>query len=151
MSLKIIIFVGIFVLVFVLVVSSYYLKTPDGDSYPSELLIGDKTISVEIADTVRERMLGLSGRVSLSSDTGMLFVFDEPGKYGIWMKDMNFPIDILWLDNLYTVVDIQKNVSPETFPEVFVPENPALYVLEMNAGAVDEYNVKIGDKFLPNL
>jgi len=55
-------------------------------------------INVELANTNASREIGLSYRTSMNQDEGMLFVFDKIGKYGFWMKDMNFPLDILWLD-----------------------------------------------------
>jgi uncharacterized membrane protein (UPF0127 family) len=72
-------------------------------------------------------------------DPGLLFVFDEPGLHGIWMKDMRFPIDILWLDDAFQVVDVRKNVAPDSYPTVFKPTKPARYVLEVTAGFADRY------------
>ncbi|OHA92045.1 MAG: hypothetical protein A3J09_00920 [Candidatus Zambryskibacteria bacterium RIFCSPLOWO2_02_FULL_51_21] len=89
---------------------------------------------LEIANTDAERTQGLSGRASLPAGTGLLFVFESPGKYGFWMKDMNFPIDIVWLGDGMLPVGIEKNVSPDSYPQVFYPPVPVRYVLEVNAG-----------------
>ena len=89
---------------------------------------------MEIANTDAERTQGLSGRASLPAGTGLLFVFESPGKYGFWMKDMNFPIDIVWLGDGMLPVGIEKNVSPDSYPQVFYPPVPVRYVLEVNAG-----------------
>lgn len=62
----------------------------------------------------------------------MLFVFPEAGLHRFWMKDMNFPIDIYWLGKNYEVVDVAKNVPPESYPKTFSPKSPANYVLETN-------------------
>ncbi len=96
--------------------------------------IGSATITAEVVNTEEARALGLSGRASFKDGEGMLFVFEHEGQWGIWMKDMHFSIDILWLDAAGTVVTVASNVSPETYPESFHPEVPARYVLELPAG-----------------
>lgn len=105
-----------------------------------------KQIRVEIATSEAEQIKGLSNRNFLEKGTGLLFVFDSPGRYGIWMKDMNFPIDILWLDKNYNVVDLRDNVSPDTFPAVFTPKANSMFVLELNAGEAHRFNLKINSK-----
>src|SRR3972149_10943570 len=107
--------------------------------------IAGQTLLVTIADTPEKITQGLSGSVSLPKNTGMLFVFETSSQHGFWMKDMNYSIDILWLDEEGKIIHIEKNISLETFPEVFTPSAPALYVLEVNAGFVDGSEVKIGD------
>jgi uncharacterized protein len=96
--------------------------------------------SVKVADTEEERRQGLSGTAGLAPRGGMLFVFDENDQHGIWMKDMNYPIDILWISENYNIVNIKKNVSPDTYPQVFKNNKPARYVLELPAGSIDEYS-----------
>ena len=76
----------------------------------------------------------------------MLFVFDHPAQYPFWMKDMNFPIDIIWIDENLKVIFIKKNAVPESYPEVFTSPQNSKYVLEVVAGFSDKYNIKIGDK-----
>lgn len=107
--------------------------------------INDTIIEVDIASSDVERARGLSGRVSLGANSGMLFVFDGPGKNMFWMKDMNFPIDIIWLDENKKIIYIKENLSPKTYPEVFGPEVPSMYVLEVNSNFTKKYNIKIGD------
>jgi len=75
----------------------------------------------------------------------MLFVFPEDGKYAFWMKDMRFSIDILWLSADGRVVYMALNVSPDTYPQVFRPDVPARYVLELPAGYAKAHAVRIGD------
>jgi uncharacterized membrane protein (UPF0127 family) len=102
------------------------------------ITIGTQSISVEVADTDALRQLGLGGRASLPAGQGMLFVFDHPANWGIWMKDMRFAIDILWVRQDGTVATVARNVSPDTYPEVFYPKTPdALYVIELSAGAAE--------------
>jgi len=76
----------------------------------------------------------------------MLFVFDRPGPYGIWMKDMRFPIDILWLDSSKQVVSIKRRAEPSSYPDIFTPEADAEYVLEISAGFAGEHDLKIGNQ-----
>ncbi len=112
----------------------------------SSISIGHKKIKAFVVDTPASRQKGLGARDSIAKNTAMLFVFDTPNFYQIWMKDMRFPIDIFWLQEARVVVDIKENVSPSTFPEIFSPISPALYVLEANAGFAKENSIKIGDK-----
>lgn len=88
----------------------------------------------EIVASPAAMMRGLSGRADIPHDYGMLFVFARPDRYGIWMKDMLTPIDILWLSDNGLVVHVEEHVSPQTYPGVFKPPVPALYVLETRAG-----------------
>jgi len=112
----------------------------------TQLLIGDVIFDVEIVDTPETRQQGLSDREGLAPKTGMLFVFQEPDFHGIWMKDMQFPIDIIWLDGELIVVDTAPNISPDSFPTIFYPSAPASYVLEVGAGVVERYGMRIGAK-----
>ena len=106
------------------------------------------TISVEIADTQDERTQGLSGRKELLKNNGMLFVFDHPDRYSFWMKEMRFPIDIIWLDENFSVIMIAESIPPESFPKSFTPDAPALYVLEVPAGFSEENHLVEGDRLL---
>ena len=117
----------------------------------------DRTpILVEIADTPEARRRGLSGRESLPSVNGLLLVFDTFEPHGIWMKDMLFPIDIIWIapsdmassggeGESLRIVDVKYDVSPDSFPTVFFPERSALYILEVNAGFAKSHNFNVGD------
>ena len=121
--------------------------------------VGDATFTVEVVATVAQRSQGLSGRPSLDQGTGMLFVFDGEGQYSFWMKEMRFPLDILWIDTQCTVADISFNVpTPEpgqTLPELarFSPSRPVQFVLEINAGGAEQTGIAGGDAvaFLGNL
>jgi len=112
--------------------------------------INGSIFSVDVADTIKETALGLSGRENLLEDTGMLFIFKSPQNYPFWMKDMNFPIDIMWIGEDFEIVYIKEDAKPESFPEIFTPDIEALYVLEVNAGVVADKNIKIGDKVFFN-
>ena len=75
----------------------------------------------------------------------MLFIFPENGVYGFWMKNMRFPLDILWLSDTGAVVYMVESVSPETYPENFTPDKPARYVLELPSGWAKVHGVQLGD------
>ena len=81
----------------------------------------------------------------MNNNEGMLFVFDEQAIQSFWMKDMQFPLDILWIDENKTVVGIERNVSPDTFPQTFSSSQPVVYVLEVNAGWTEMHQVVAGD------
>jgi uncharacterized membrane protein (UPF0127 family) len=106
--------------------------------------IGQTSLQVLVADTEEKRIKGLSHRNSLGPKQGMLFIFDEPGIYGIWMKDMKMSIDIIWVNKDMHVIYVQRGIFPETFPEVFEPDAYALYVLEVPAGFVENNHIEIG-------
>lgn len=106
--------------------------------------IGNVELLVEMADTDQKRVQGLSSRESLEEGRGMLFVFENEGKHGFWMKDMLFSIDILWLDENLRVVDLKTNVRPETFPEIFYPDRAIKYVLELPAGFSEKNSIDRG-------
>ncbi|MFA6273447.1 MAG: DUF192 domain-containing protein [Candidatus Paceibacterota bacterium] len=111
----------------------------------ASLFIGNTEIFIEIAQTPTELTRGLSGRLTLAENSGLFFVFPYSDKHGIWMKEMNFPIDIIWLDENYKIVAIKTNASPDSYPEVFTPPTPALYVLEVPAGFAQKHKISIGN------
>lgn len=106
--------------------------------------IGLAQIKAEIADNDAERAKGLSGRPCIESYQGMLFVFDKPGQYPFWMKDMKFSIDIVWIDANHKVIGLDMDVSPATYPDFFVSKMPAQYVLELPANQAKKLNISLG-------
>ncbi len=114
--------------------------------HPKRLQFGNHTFLVDVAQTQRARQQGLSGRKSMPANHGMLFVFQTPDKYCFWMKDMKFPLDMIWLDANKRVVNIQKDATPDTYPESFCPRVPTQYVIELNRGVVAETGLKEGDQ-----
>jgi uncharacterized membrane protein (UPF0127 family) len=109
-------------------------------------VIGETRFMVELADTHEERVKGLSERKSLGEKEGLFFIFDIDDYHGIWMKDMNFAIDIIWLDSTMQIVDFVENVSPDSYPEVYKPEKKARYVLEVPAGFFSKNYLKVNDQ-----
>jgi len=123
-------------------------KTHCGDYKKGDVTINSKKISVDIADNECKEVLGLSERNSLNDGEGMFFVFDNQNYYPFWMKDMNFPIDILWINDSFKIVGIEKNVSPDTYPQYFGAEFFSKYILEIPAFYSDRNNIKVGDKII---
>ena len=112
------------------------------------IVVSGHKISVYLADTEEKQERGLAVFDQLGENEGMLFVFDETGKYSFWMKDMKFAIDIIWIGENKEIIYIKKNATPESYPESFEPENPTRdtkYVLEIPAGFSEKNNLKIGD------
>lgn len=101
-------------------------------------------IRVLIAKNPTTRQEGLSGYKSLDVDQGMLFIFPTPADVGFWMKDMNFPIDIVWMDKDRKILGINANVGPETYPKTFPSPNKVQFVLELNAGAAEKFGLVKG-------
>lgn len=101
-------------------------------------------IQVEVVDTVEAQQLGLSGRTSLAEGTGMLFAFQTDDIWSMWMKDMNFSIDIVWVQSDGTIVTIAHNASPESYPSVFASDEPARFVLEVPAGFTTKNGIEEG-------
>ncbi len=112
---------------------------------PSVIVDGN-TFEVQVADSLAERRLGLSGQDALENDEGMIFVFDENGQHNFWMKEMNFSIDIIWIDENLRVVHIEEMVSPSTYPESFAPNVEARYVLEVYTGQAEAQGIDLGDE-----
>ena len=108
------------------------------------LYVGNEYFFVTLAANAADRRKGLSGTPSLREREGKLFVFPRSDTYGFWMKDMNYPIDIIWFDADGYVVHIESNVSPETYPQTLSPKSEARYVLEIAAGKSAEYGIDIG-------
>lgn len=108
--------------------------------------IAGVAVYASIADSWPERIKGLSDTPYLPPEVVKLFVFDSPGFHSIWMKDMNYAIDILWLDESGSIVSVVAGATPESFPELFTPTVPALYVVETAAGFVATHAITVGDK-----
>jgi len=106
--------------------------------------------NVELAVTEEEQNKGLSDRGFLEQDKGMLYIFENESIYKFWMKDMLIPIDIVWVDSNFTVVDMMKNARPCNGPVCLeiVPEKEAKYVLEFSNGTSEKINLTLDSKFL---
>ncbi len=106
---------------------------------------GRISLQASIADTDAERAQGLSGTPYIPIGIAKVFIFDSAQQWSFWMKDMNYPIDIFWLDEIGRVVHVVENASPDSYPEFsFVPPVPAKYVIETKAGFAKENNIGVG-------
>lgn len=120
---------------------------------PEERLSIDRGMwTVELATTAVEQARGLSYRTSLAPDAGMLFVFGTPGTQNFWMKDMHFPLDIIWIAENGTVAGFAQDVpAPEpgtalwNLP-VYTSPPGVNEVLEVNAGTVAKFGISVGDR-----
>lgn len=115
-----------------------------------ELEFDNALVYVALAGTRTERMMGLSRQKDIGEDEGLLFNFEKSDRHGIWMKDMYFPIDIIWLDKDWKIVDIKEDARPESYKsvtnaETYYPQKNALYVLEVTAGFAKKFGLKEGD------
>jgi hypothetical protein len=127
----------------------FFMQHADNARTPTTVTIGAVTIAVDVADSPSERAQGLSGRATLQDGQGMLFMFDTEGTLGIWMKDMQFALDIIWADRTGTIITIARNVSPDTYPQAFYAAEPrAVYVLEVPAGFTERQGIVEGAKLV---
>ena len=111
----------------------------------TRLYAPNKNFAIEVVDTPELRTRGLSGRESLGLDTGMLFVFENQSDNNcFWMKDMKFSIDMVWMNEKKQVLNVAKNISPDTYPESFCPVGEAKYGLELNAGDSERASISAG-------
>lgn len=105
--------------------------------------------NVEVAEGFFHKMRGLMLRGSLPRDSALLMVFQKPGKHGIWMPLMRFPIDIVFLDSHKRVVGLHERAKPVSFRKrtwrVYYPEKPAKYTIELSAGTVKRKNIAAGE------
>ncbi len=103
------------------------------------------TLDIEIADDDYQTQTGLMYRKSMAANHGMLFIFSDTDYRSFYMKNTEIPLDIIYISEDRTIVSIQKNAKP--MDETSLPsEGPAKYVLEVNAGLSDEWQLIKGDK-----
>lgn len=104
-----------------------------------------KQLDIEIADDDYQTQTGLMYRDEMGQDQGMLFVFPEAELHSFYMKNTKIALDIIYIDADKNIVSFQKNAQP--FSENSLPSNvPAKYVLEINAGLSDAWQLEVGDK-----
>lgn len=131
-------------LILFIAIANLPLRNPALESAHIRLPSGE-SISIEVARTGPEQILGLSGRESLPENHGMLFVYDQLTLPSFWMRDMHFPIDIIWLHD-GEIVGVVERFAPESFPESVSPEVGVNAVLEVNAGFFEHQGLVIGDR-----
>lgn len=110
----------------------------------ARVTIGVHVIDAEVADTPERKEHGLSGRASLADGHGMLFPYDRPGRYGFWMPNMRFDIDILWIRS-GRIVHLEPDVSKDDPQRIYRPSADADLVLELPAGTAARRGFRVGD------
>ena len=135
-----------FLIVIVFIISLFFIPQKKDVSDIKYVKIAGQNIRVDLALTPIEQEKGLSGRGSLGAGEGVLFVFDHPDKYLFWMKDMNFSIDIIWIGEDQKIVYIKKDARPESYPEIYKPNDNAKYILEVTSGFAEKNNLQVGNE-----
>jgi len=111
------------------------------------IMVDDIPLVVQIADTEPRRVRGLMFQDQLPLDQGMIFVFNQPGLYPLWMLNMQFSLDMIWFDQDGKVVHIEKDVPPCKTPleipacQSIIPDGQAAYILEVTSGFVDHNDI----------
>ena len=123
----------------------------DSSDEASVRIAGETSYVVDVAATPDERYQGLSGREFMDRGTGMLFVFEDDSLLHFWMREMHFPLDIIWIDGQCQLIDVATdvptpppNAESADIPRVQSP-SPARYVLELNAGEWARAGLSPGD------
>ncbi len=128
----------------------FFFSRPNPPLTSDKITIDGATFRVEVAATAAEKARGLSFRPSLAPDQGMLFLFDgHPGIQSFWMKDMNFPIDIIWIRGGKVLGFVEKAAPQPGTPlwglKIYNSPPGTDRALEVNAGTVARYHIKEGD------
>jgi len=140
--------ITLLILILIAVAIFYFVSHPHpkpenfGDNVSA--VIKDTPYYLEVAKTYSTRQTGLPHRTQLCSNCGMLFVFDREGKHPFWMKDTKIPLDIIWLNSKFEVVDFVTATETDSIKS-FANSQPAMYVIELNANEVFKLNLKKGD------
>lgn len=138
LGISIIILVVTIIVIFGVVLKPNSLVTILGGS-------GEHSFKVEISDTPIKQAYGLMDRKSLGKGSGMLFVWEDEEVRSFWMKNTFIPLDMIFIDENLTIVDINKNALPCTECISYDSKRPAKYVLEINGGLSDKLGINVGD------
>lgn len=139
--------IGLVVVALIIVVAINLIKDSAPFKPTQKAVLGSHTFKVKVAQNEKEKEIGLSMTKSLPKDYGMVFPFKNGGYYPFWMRNMKFPIDIIFIND-GKVVKIFSKVSPPKGNEglkLYVSEMPSDTVLEINAGLSEKYKFKEGD------
>lgn len=147
---KVIIIFGLMLILIAGVAFYQFSKTQQSQVKTSgKVTIAAHTFDVEVVRDSKDQQIGLTKYNSMGESQGMLFIFEQPGNYGFWMRNMKFPLDIIFIRN-DTVVSLHQEVQPveqdADNPPVYRSEVPADKVLEIQSGLAEKYNIKTGDK-----
>lgn len=155
--------IGVVVVIFIIILGVAFVNIATNNFHlpffgarpSSTVSIDGHTFYVTLVKTEKDQEIGLSHRSSLPQDQGMLFPFDHPDYYAFWMRDMKFPIDIIYIANKH-IVSIYANVPKPTTTDtatlpIYKPNQPADTVLEINAGLANTYHFSVGDTVTTSL
>ena len=120
----------------------------EGITEINSVTLKNYTFSVDVADNDQERAKGLMFVESMEDSNGMLFIYPDEAIRGFWMRNTLIPLDMIFADSNLMVIDINKNALPcgtGTCP-VYYSKAPAQYILEINGGLSDAFNISLGDK-----
>lgn len=138
----------IFIAVIVAIGAFIYLRFMNSRVDTTLVFVNNVPVRVEVADTIGKQTKGLGGRDSLPEDHGMIFPFSLPDTYSFIMRDMHFPLDIIWIRD-GKIIDISHDVpAPKQggVPFSVMPKQPVNAVLEVNAGWTVKNKINIGDQ-----
>ena len=116
-----------------------------------QISVGKKRLNAIVADSFTKRMVGLMFRKSLPKNACMLFMFGREGMHCIWMRNMRFPIDAIWLDKDCRIVGMRAEMGPcKSLADckTYCPERPARYAIEMNAGDIRKMGINPSTKIV---
>lgn len=116
--------------------------------HPGQLVrLRGHVYQTSIMRTEAEREQGLSGTDSLPDGQAMLFVFPNDSKWGMWMKDMQYPIDMVWLDRGKRVTYVVRNAQPSSYPDtIYRPSVSSRYVIELPSGTIERTGIAEGNQ-----
>lgn len=136
-------------IIFILLFSFFILKKKDVGIFPNypikKVVLGGKTFRLYVADNQMRQSKGLSGLDKMPEDAGMIFIFKNRGFYSFWMKEMNFPLDFVFLDGNLVVYQIE-NVAPSSFPHTFTADKKFDKAIELNSGTISRLKISQNDK-----
>lgn len=119
--------------------------TPSNNGYRQvNITVNGVQLVADVAVSSDQKSKGLSVKDSLNENEAMLFVFSTEREHSFWMKGMNFPIDIIWLNDDKEVVHVEHSLQPcvpDSFCQPYNPDDNSLYVLETVSGFAQKYNV----------
>ena len=129
------------IIVLVTLIKNNYLNNKD------QICINNNCFVIEIVKTSEEREKGLMNRSSMPLNQAMLFIFKNEDFHSFWMKNTLIPLDIIWINKENKIIHLEHNVQPcKNDPcKTYIPNQKAIYVLEINAGLAKEYNFQLGD------
>jgi len=109
-----------------------------------KISVNSASYQVELAATAEHRQRGLMFREKLDPGKGMLFAYAKSGDHRIWMKNTLIPLRVIWIDEAYRVISIQRLLPCETSPcEVYAAPRPSRFILELGDF---EHSIKVNDR-----